>query len=87
MKKLCILLLIPIVLWSCSNGQESGGENIVYPVTKKVDTIDYYFETEVPDPYRWLEDDNSDETGDWVKRQNEVTFGYLGEIPKHCNGQ
>lgn len=52
-----------------------------YPMTKKVDTVDIYFGHKVADPYRWLEDDNSDETKNWVKAQNEVTFGYLNQIP------
>ncbi len=51
-----------------------------YPETAKVDTVDTYFGTEVPDPYRWLEDDNSAQTASWVKSQNEVTFGYLNNI-------
>ncbi len=48
-----------------------------YPVTNKVDQSDDYFGTLVEDPYRWLEDDNSEETAEWVTAQNEVTFGYL----------
>ena len=52
-----------------------------YPETKKVDTVDVYFGTEVPDPYRWLEDDMSEETAEWVKAENEVTFSYLETIP------
>ena len=40
-----------------------------------------YFDTKLPDPYRWLEDDKSAETGAWVKAQNEVTYGYLAQIP------
>ena len=43
--------------------------------------MDNYHGTEVADPYRWLEDDNSDETKAWVVAQNEVTFGYLEQIP------
>ena len=43
--------------------------------------MDTYFGVEVPDPYRWLEDDMSEETGEWVSRQNEVTQSYLQEIP------
>ena len=53
-----------------------------YPESRKdSDVIDDYFGTKVADPYRWLEDDNSEETSAWVKAQNKVTFGYLGQIP------
>lgn len=52
-----------------------------YPETAKVDTVDSYFGTQVPDPFRWLEDDRSPETEDWVKRENELTFSYLENIP------
>lgn len=52
-----------------------------YPETKKVDTVDVYFGTQVADPYRWLEDDNSVETAEWVKAQNAVTNSYLEQIP------
>ena len=54
---------------------------IKYPQTKKTDKVDSYFETKIPDPYRWLEDDRSTETADWVKAQNQLTFGYLTSIP------
>jgi prolyl oligopeptidase len=52
-----------------------------YPETAKGDVVDNYHGTEVPDPYRWLEDDTSDETAAWVKAENEVTFAYLATIP------
>jgi prolyl oligopeptidase len=51
-----------------------------YPSTKKVDTVDTYFGTQVPDPYRWLENDTTKETADWVSAQNDVTFSYLKNI-------
>ena len=54
---------------------------IKYPQTKKTDKVDSYFETKISDPYRWLEDDRSTETADWVKAQNQLTFGYLSAIP------
>jgi len=52
-----------------------------YPETVREETVDNYFGTKVADPYRWLEDDRSERTSDWVKRQNKVTFEYLDKIP------
>lgn len=54
---------------------------IKYPDTKKMNQEDNYFGTIVKDPYRWLENDNSDETKNWVKEENEVTENYLSKIP------
>jgi prolyl oligopeptidase len=54
---------------------------LTYPATRKVDTVDNYHGTTVADPYRWLEDDNSEETKAWVKEQNKVTFDYLSRVP------
>ncbi len=59
----------------------ANGQGLVYPVTRKSDQVDDYHGTKVADPYRWLEDDNSPETLQWVKAENEVTFGYLEKIP------
>ena len=59
---------------------KSSGK-IKYPETKKIEHTDTYFDTQINDPYRWLEDDRSAETGAWVKAQNEVTYGYLKQIP------
>ena len=63
---------------ACTVNKEQG---LQYPETKTVDVVDSYFGVEVPDPYRWLEDDRSPETAEWVKAQNEVTFAYLKKIP------
>jgi prolyl oligopeptidase len=54
---------------------------LTYPKTKKVNVSDTYFGTTVEDPYRWLEDDRSVETAEWVKEQNAVTNSYLEKIP------
>jgi len=83
MKNLVISLLTIVLIFSCKQDNKTIERSIVvnYPETKTVDTINSYFGTEVKDPYRWLEDDRSSDTEDWVKRQNETTFGYLDNIP------
>ena len=64
------------------NIKEEQGMSLDYPETRKDSTVvDNYFGTDVADPYRWLEDDRSEETEAWVTAQNEVTFGYLEQIP------
>ena len=82
MKKISFLILTILLIVSCKK-QDNANETmaLTYPETKKVDTIDVYFDTEVKDPYRWLEDDMSEETGAWVQSQNKVTFDYLDKIP------
>lgn len=52
-----------------------------YPSTKKDNTIDTYFGKNIADPYRWLEDDRSVETANWVKEQNATTAQFLNQIP------
>ena len=54
---------------------------LTYPFSKIVDQTDNYHGSIVPDPYRWLEDVDSPETLDWIQRQNELTFGFLEQIP------
>ncbi len=51
-----------------------------YPDARRTDTEDTYFGNRVRDPYRWLEDDNSEETKEWVKEENKVTNKYLKRI-------
>ncbi len=55
---------------------------VTYPPTRQDTTVsDNYFGTTIKDPYRWLEDDQSAETKEWVSRQNIVTNGYFSQIP------
>ena len=70
-----------LVLAACKTEKKRDPIVVNYPSTKKVDTVNTYFGTEVSDPYRWLEDDRSPETEAWVKTQNQTTFGYLDSIP------
>ena len=73
MKRILITLfwLIPVVL--CAQ--------LKYPDTKKETIVDDYNGVKVEDPYRWLEDDNSEQTKAWVQEENKVTFDYLSKIP------
>ncbi len=71
-----LTLALMILLQSCQQPV-----SVKYPETKKGDVTDDYHGTVISDPYRWLEDDKSDETAAWVEAQNKVTFGYLEQIP------
>ena len=81
MKKIIPGIFAVAVLFSCDKNSKKETSALNYPETKKVDTVANYFGTEVADPYRWLEDDRSPETMDWVKAQNKVTYNYLDQIP------
>src|SRR3954471_888429 len=69
---------VTILALACST---LSAQQLNYPATKKVDQVDVYQGTRVPDPYRWLEDDMSKETAGWVEAENKVTFPYLEAIP------
>lgn len=77
MKNTVLFVLATLVLFACTEQQKK----LDYPVTKKGDVKDTYFGVEVADPYRWLEDDHSEETAEWVKAENKVTYNYLNQIP------
>lgn len=84
MKKITVFLTaIALLAIACQSEKKATAPKpeIQYPTTQKVDHVDTYHGVEVADPFRWLEDDRSEETGAWVKAQNEVTFGYLNSIP------
>lgn len=82
MKKLTIsVLALSTIIMLASCHKKNSVPKVEYPETKKCDTVDHYFGVAVPDPYRWLEDDYSEETANWVKAQNEVTDKFLSQIP------
>ena len=73
-----IAVVWTLAMVACSPKQQQAKR---YPLTKKVDSVDSYFREIVSDPYRWLENDTSKETADWVSSENEVTVAYLNSIP------
>ncbi len=77
MKNTVLFVLATLVMFACTEQQKK----LDYPVTKKGEVKDTYFGVEVADPYRWLEDDHSAETAEWVKAENKVTYNYLNQIP------
>ena len=83
MKHLLFFVTLGLVALSCNKTDKKPLPlmKVNYPETKTIDHTDNYFDSIVPDPYRWLEDDRSTETGEWVKSQNEVSFDYLYKSP------
>ena len=80
-KFLIPVLFVSAIFVSCQEGNQPNNKNLKYPKTTKTPVIDTFFGTAVTDNYRWLEDDRSAETEDWVKAENKVTFDYLSKIP------
>ena len=84
MKNWLALLAVASLLAACAsnmNSRSSPSAKLTYPETKKGDLVETLHGVRVPDPYRWLEDDNSAETKAWVEAENKVTFAYLEQIP------
>lgn len=75
------ILITMLILSSCNKKETVDTMELKYPETRKDTVSTTYFGEKVSDPYRWLEDDRSEETAAWVKAQNELTFGYLDKIP------
>ncbi len=76
LRSVVILLIALTVLFISASAQK-----LHYPPAKKVDQVDAYFGVNVADPYRWMEDETSQERTAWIDAQNKVTFGYLEQIP------
>ncbi|HPK10452.1 MAG TPA: S9 family peptidase, partial [Saprospiraceae bacterium] len=85
MKKLSIIMFaFTITMLACKQehpDSEFKPIQVKYPHTKQDTIVEDYFGQKIPDPYRWLEDDNSPETKAWVVEENKVTDEYLSQIP------
>ena len=74
MYKLCLNIFLILIITSCSNQNTSG-----YPETKKEEFTETIHGYEISDSYRWLEDFTSDDSLDWVKRQNKFTKTFISK--------
>ncbi|MBO0798411.1 MAG: S9 family peptidase, partial [Blastocatellia bacterium] len=82
--KLLLLLLAVIVTISISASSQSNNQMdkpFDYPKPRKSDQVDDYHGTKVADPYRRLENPDSDETRAWIEAENKLTFDFLEKIP------
>ncbi len=78
------VIVIASLLSGAAMSLQAQAPAVTYPDTHKTDQVDTYHGVAVPDPYRWLEDDNSAETKAWVKAENAVTEGYLAMLPQRA---
>lgn len=77
------ILAVPAMCFALFGAPLRAGEpSIKYPDAKKVEQIDEYHGVKVADPYRWLEEEHSDDTKAWIEAENKITFGYLETIPE-----
>jgi prolyl oligopeptidase len=78
-----ILQSLPVAF--AQNSTSISTQNMIkpikYPAARKSDQVDDYDGVKVADPYRWLEDLDSQETAHWVEEENNLSFGFLNEIP------
>lgn len=81
MIKLSKLFMLTSILMSAFSEVTAQTSKPIYPGTAQGKVSEDYYGVRVADPYRWLEDDRSNETAAWVTSQNEVTFAYLNKIP------
>ena len=74
MYKLCLNIFLILIITACSNQNTSS-----YPETKKEEFTETIHGYEISDSYRWLEDFTSDDSLDWVKRQNKFTKTFISK--------
>ena len=78
-----LLLLFCIYSFACltAAAQDHATSGSCPPPTRKDATVDILHGVSIPDPYRWLEDQNSPETRAWIEAQNHCTSAVLDALP------
>lgn len=76
MKRITFIMLVMLTMQTAFSQK-----GLQYPHALRGEQKDTYFSRTIHDPYRWLEDDRSEQTAEWVKAQNKLTQGYLANIP------
>src|SRR3977135_2363520 len=82
MKRLSLLFFLAASFASLRISTAAEGERFVYPQPPKSNQVDNYFGTKIPDPYRDLENADSEPTRKWIEAENKLTFDYLAAIPE-----
>ncbi|MBC8121374.1 MAG: S9 family peptidase [Gemmatimonadaceae bacterium] len=77
-------LLMTAAIQAHEESKPMQTERFAYPQATRVDQTDNYHGTSVSDPYRWLEDPDSEPTRTWIEAENKITFGYLDDIPERA---
>src|SRR6476646_5276930 len=67
---------------SITGNTQTMAKTFEYPLARKSDQVDHYHGVKIADPYRWLEDLDSEETRTWVEAENKLTFAFLNSIPE-----
>lgn len=84
-----LMLLLAAFTAGCESRRETPAAEtapdvswIRYPEARRVDVVDVYHGVEVPDPYRWMEDEAAEETQAWLSEQDRIAERFFGELPR-----
>ena len=80
MKRLLLSFVLVRVFLGLQPLAAAETEHFAYPQAAKGNQVDDYFGTKVADPYRDLENADTDATKKWIEAENNLTFGYLAGI-------